>query len=58
MGKDKRLVEASCWEGLAVAESGSCSEGQGMLSKYLIQFSVNGWGVCSLPVVWPEAKLW
>ena len=32
MGKDKRLVEASWWEGLAVAESGSCSKGQGVLA--------------------------
>ena len=28
MNKDKKLVEASCWEGLAVGKSGSCSGGQ------------------------------
>ena len=46
MDKAKRLVEASWWEGLAVGESGSCSDvgGGAMLSKYLIQFSVDWWG--------------
>ena len=29
MDKDKRLVEASWWEGLTVGESGSCSDGRG-----------------------------
>ena len=29
MDKDKRLMEASWWEGLAVGESGSCSDGRG-----------------------------
>ena len=29
MDKDKRLMEASCWERLTVGESGSCSEGRG-----------------------------
>ena len=29
MDKDKRLVEASWWEGLAVRESESCSDRQG-----------------------------
>ena len=33
--------------------------GSAMLSKSLIQFSVDGQvGLCSLPVVWSEAKLW
>ena len=29
MEKDKRLMEASCWERLTEGETGSCSEGQG-----------------------------
>ena len=29
MDEDKRLVEASLWEGLAVGKTGSCSGGQG-----------------------------
>ena len=44
MDMDKRLVKASKWEGLAVGESGSFSGGKNMLSKTLIQFSVDGWG--------------
>ena len=32
--------------------------GGAMLSKSLTQFSVDGgWVLCSLPVVWPQAKL-
>ena len=44
MNKDKRLMEASWWENLTVEETGSCSDGRAMLSKSLIQFSVDGWG--------------
>ena len=40
--KDKRLMEASWRERLTVRETGSCSDGQGLLSKSLIQFSVDG----------------
>ena len=40
--KDKRLMEASWWERLTVGETGSWSAGQAMLSKSLIQFSVDG----------------
>ena len=29
MEKDKRLVEASCWERLTEGETGSCSDGWG-----------------------------
>ena len=39
MDKDKRFMEASWWEGLAVGESGSCSEGGTMLSS--VQFMSN-----------------
>ena len=52
MDKDKRLVEASWWEGLAEGESVSCyMMGGAMLNKSLIQFSVDEWGYvppCSL----------
>ena len=44
MDKDKRLMETFWWERLTVGESGSCSDGQAMLSKSLIQFSFNGPG--------------
>jgi len=47
MGKDKKLMEASWWERLTEGETGSCSNGQdhqAMLSKSLIQFSVDGRG--------------
>ena len=39
MDEDKRFVEASWWVGLAVGKTGSCSGGQAMLSKSLIQYS-------------------
>ena len=36
---------------------GSCSHGQGLAYKSLIQLSANGWGcTLSLLVVWPEAN--
>ena len=37
-------MEASCWERLTVRKAGSCSDGQAMLSKSLIQFSIDEWG--------------
>ena len=43
--KDKRLMEASWWKRLTEGETGSCSDvlmGGAMLSKSLIQFSVDG----------------
>ena len=43
--KDKRLIEASWWERLTVGETGSCSDGQGLLSKSLIQFLMMGGAV-------------
>ena len=42
--KDKRLMEAFWWERLTEGETGSYSDGLAMLSKSLIQFSVEGWG--------------
>ena len=42
MDKDKSLVEALWWEGVAVGESGCFSDGCAMLSKSLIQFYIIG----------------
>ena len=55
MGKDKRLVELLdvkdwLWRNLGLALVGGAT-----LSKSLIQFSLMG-GLCSLFVVWPQAK--
>ena len=44
MEKDKRLMEASWQERLTEGETGSCSDGRAILSKPLIQFSVEGQG--------------
>ena len=41
MEKDKRLMEASCWERLTVEETGLVLMGGAMLSKTLIQFSTD-----------------
>ena len=42
MDKDKRLMEASCWEILTEEETGSCSDGWGHAQKFLLQFPVDG----------------
>ena len=48
-------MEASWWERLAAGETGFCSDGRAMLSKSLIQFSVDGWGcVPSLLFTWSQ----
>ena len=47
MDKDKRRMEASCWERLTMGETGSVLMGGAMLSKSLIQFSVDGWDCVS-----------
>ena len=44
MDEDEGLKEASGWEGPAMGKTGSCSGGKAMISKSLIQFSVDGWG--------------
>ena len=44
MDEDKRVMEASWWERLTQGETGSWSDVRGMLSKSLVQFSVDGWG--------------
>ena len=41
--EDKRLVEASWWDGLAMGKTGSCSGGQAMLIKSVIHFSADGY---------------
>ena len=47
--KNKRLMEASWWERLTVGKLGLVLLGRALLSKSLIQFSVDGWGGCVLP---------
>ena len=44
MEKDKRLMEASCWEILTGGKLGLILMDEAMLSTSLIQFSVDGWG--------------
>ena len=44
MDKVKKHMEASWWERLTEGETGSCSDGCAMLSKSLIQLSVDGRG--------------
>ena len=44
MEKDKRLMEVSRWERLTVGKTGLVLIGGAMLSKSLIQFSVDGQG--------------
>ena len=55
--KDKRLMDAFWWERLIFVKTGFVLTGRAVLSKCLIQFSLDEWA-CSLPVVWPETKLW
>ena len=58
MEKDKRLMEASWWERLTDKETGSALVGGAMLSKSLIQFSVDGWGhVPSLLFTWGQTMV-
>ena len=47
MEKDKRLMEASWWERLTKGRLGLVLMGGAILSKSLIQFSVDGWGYIS-----------
>ena len=44
MDKDKKLMEASCWEILTGGKLGLILMDEAMLSTSLIQFSVDGWG--------------
>jgi len=58
MEKGKRFREASWWEGLTEGEIGLVLMGGAMLSKSLIQFSVDGWGcVPSLLFTWGETMV-
>ena len=43
MEKDKRLMEASCWEILTGGKLGLVLMDEAMLSTSLIQFSVDEW---------------
>ena len=58
MEKDKRLMEASWWERLTERETGSCSDGWGHAGQLFNQIFCWWVGLCSLPIIWPEAKLW
>ena len=56
--KDKRLMETSCWERLTEGKILSCSDWLPMLSKTLIQFSVDGWEcVPSLLFTWGQTMV-
>ena len=44
MHTDNGLMESSQWEVLTVGETWSCPMDGAMLSKSLLQFSVEGWG--------------
>ena len=51
-------MEVSWWERLTEGETGFCSVGGAMLSKSLIQFSVDGWGcVPSLLFTWGQTMV-
>ena len=58
MDEDKRLTQAPWWKGLVVGKTGSCSGRQGH-AQYIFNPIFCWWvRLCSLAVVWPEAKLW
>ena len=51
MEMGKRLLKASLWERLTEGELGLILMGMAMLSKSLIQISVDGWSSFSLLIV-------
>ena len=56
--KDKRLMEASWWEWLTKGEIGLYLIDRALLSKSLVQFSVDGWGcVPSLLFTWGQTMV-
>ena len=58
MEMDKRLTEASWWEGLTERENRFCSDGWGQ-AQWIFNPIFCWWAVlCSLPVISPGAKLW
>ena len=57
MNKDKKFMEASSWERLTVGETGSCSDGRGCAQEIFNSMFCSCVGLCSLPVIWPEAQL-
>ena len=58
MDKDKRLLEASWWETLTGGKTWPYSDVQGHTQQIFNPIFCWWVGLCSLPVVWPEAKLW
>ena len=58
MEKDKRFMEASWWERLTEGETESCSDGWGHAQQIFNPIFCWRAGLCSLPMVWSEAKLW
>ena len=50
-------MEASSWERLTVGETGSCSDGRGCAQEIFNSMFCSCVGLCSLPVIWPEAQL-
>ena len=59
MEKYKRLMEASQWERVTEGETGLVLMVRDMLSKSLIQFSVDGWScIPFLLFSWGQTKLW
>ena len=58
MEKVERLMEASCWRDWLRGKLGLILMGGAMLSKSLIQFSVDGWScVPSLLVTWGQTMV-
>ena len=58
MEKDKRLMEASCWRDWVRGKLGVVLMGRAMLSKSLIQFSVDGCScVPSLLFTWGQTMV-
>ena len=51
LDEDKRLLEASCWEGLAVGQLGLALVSKAILSKSSIQFSADEWGCVVLSIM-------
>ena len=58
MEKDKRLMEAFCWERLTEGKTWFVLMVGAMLSKSLIQFTVDGWScVPSLIFTWGQTMV-
>ena len=57
-GEGKRPMETSCWERLTEGETGSFFDGLGHTQQIFNPIFCWWVGMCSLPVIWPQAKLW